>query len=101
VQQAPESAVPPHLFWGSGSGSGSGSGGGPSTWSDAKDSFTSMGRYGAWGDDNEGWQTTSSVGAGLGTAGQVVAPAGLLAGMVVLGRGQLQGSQNRHSAWKF
>lgn len=57
---------------GPGSGSGSGSGGGSGNWSDFVDSSTGMGRYGAWGDDNEGWQTTSSVGAGLGTAAQAV-----------------------------
>ena len=61
----------------SGSGSSSGSGSGPdpgsgsSFGSDVWDSATSAGRFGAWGDDNEGWQTTTSTGAALGSVAQV------------------------------
>ena len=60
----------------SGSGSGSGPGSGPdpgsgsSFGSDVWDSATSAGRFGAWGDDNEGWQSTTSTGAALGTGAQ-------------------------------
>jgi len=67
----------------SGSGSSSGSGPDPGSGSSVGfvDSFTSAGRFGAWGDDNEGWQSTTSVGAGLGTVAQGVTAAAVIKGL--------------------